>query len=152
MNFGAFVTPENNILFDVNDFDETLPAPWEWDLKRLAASAAVSVRFMGGDKEEAEAAARAVVRSYRKRMRRYAEMGFLQIWYDRIDERAVLDTLQSWSDVPLKPLSIDLYGQVFQVYMRHHDAPAFEARPIAARANPPAGWPHYIVLKLITRT
>ena len=48
---------------------------------------------MGGDKEEAEAAARAVVRSYRKRMRRYAEMGFLQIWYDRIDERAVLDTL-----------------------------------------------------------
>lgn len=92
-NFGVFASAERNLIFAINDFDEVHPGPWEWDLKRLAASAAVSVRFMGGDKEEAEAAARAVVRSYRKRMRRYAEMGFLQIWYDRIDERAVLDTL-----------------------------------------------------------
>ena len=92
-NFGVFASAERNLIFAINDFDEVHPGPWEWDLKRLAASAAVSARFMGGDKEEAEAAAQAIVRAYRKRMRRYAEMGYLEIWYDRIDERAVLDTL-----------------------------------------------------------
>ncbi len=92
-NFGVFASAERNLIFAINDFDEVHPGPWEWDLKRLAASAAVAVRFMGGDRVEAEEAAHAIVRSYRKRMRRYADMGFLQIWYDRIDERAVLDTL-----------------------------------------------------------
>lgn len=92
-NFGVFASAERNLIFAINDFDEVHPGPWEWDLKRLAASAAVSARFMGGDKAAAEEAAQAIVRSYRKRMRRYAEMGFLEIWYDRIDERAVLDTL-----------------------------------------------------------
>lgn len=92
-NFGVFASAERNLIFAINDFDEVHPGPWEWDLKRLAASAAVAVRFMGGDKVEAEEAAQAIVRSYRKRMRRYADMGHLQIWYDRIDERAVLDTL-----------------------------------------------------------
>jgi uncharacterized protein (DUF2252 family) len=92
-NFGVFASAERNLIFAINDFDEVHPGPWEWDLKRLAASAAVAVRFMGGDKEEAEDAAQAVVRSYRKRIRRYAGMGFLEIWYDRIDETQVLDTL-----------------------------------------------------------
>lgn len=92
-NFGVFASAERNLIFAINDFDEVHPGPWEWDLKRLAASAAVALRFMGGDKEEAENAAQAVVRSYRKRMRRYAGMGFLEIWYDRIDEGQVLDTL-----------------------------------------------------------
>jgi uncharacterized protein (DUF2252 family) len=94
-NFGVFASAERNLIFAINDFDEVHPGPWEWDLKRLAASAAVAARFMGGDKEEAEQAAQTVVRSYRKRMRRYAEMGYLEIWYDRIDDRAVLDTLSS---------------------------------------------------------
>ncbi|KAF0100020.1 MAG: hypothetical protein FD144_3541 [Rhodospirillaceae bacterium] len=92
-NFGVFASAERNLIFAINDFDEVHPGPWEWDLKRLAASAAVAVRFMGGDKVAAEGAAQAIVRSYRKRMRRYSEMGYLQTWYDRIDERAVLDTL-----------------------------------------------------------
>jgi uncharacterized protein (DUF2252 family) len=92
-NFGVFASAERNLIFAINDFDEIHPGPWEWDLKRLAASAAVAVRFMGGDKEEAEEAAQTIVRSYRKRMRRYAEMGHLDIWYDRLDERAVLGTL-----------------------------------------------------------
>ena len=92
-NFGVFASAERNLIFAINDFDEVHPGPWEWDLKRLATSAAVAVRFMGGDKVAAEESAQAIVRSYRKRMRRYAEMGYLQIWYDRIDERAVLDTL-----------------------------------------------------------
>ncbi len=92
-NFGVFASAERNLIFAINDFDEVFPGPWEWDLKRLAASAAVAVRFQGGDRAAAEAAARAAVKSYRKRMRRYAEMGYLEVWYDRIDERAVLDSL-----------------------------------------------------------
>ncbi len=92
-NFGVFASAERNLIFAINDFDEVHPGPWEWDLKRLAASAAVAVRFMGGDRVTAEDAAQSIVRSYRKRMSRYADMGYLQIWYDRIDERAVLDTL-----------------------------------------------------------
>ena len=75
-NFGVFASAERNLIFAINDFDEVHPGPWEWDLKRLAASAAVAVRFMGGDRVEAEEAAHAIVRSYRKRMRRYADMGF----------------------------------------------------------------------------
>lgn len=67
-------------------------------------------------------------------------------------DRSVCDDIQAWADVPGKPLSITLYGHTYLVYMRHHDAPAFDARPIAGLANPPADWPHYITLKLITRT
>ena len=92
-NFGVFASAERNLIFAINDFDEVHPGPWEWDVKRLSASAAVAVRFAGGDKVEAENAVRAVVKSYRKRIRRYAEMGYLEVWYDRIDERAVLETL-----------------------------------------------------------
>src|SRR5882672_3418375 len=86
-NFGVFASAERNLIFGINDLDETLPAAWEWDLKRLAASAVVAGKFLGED------AARAAVRSYRKRMRQYAGMGNLAVWYSRIDERAVLDSL-----------------------------------------------------------
>ncbi|HEX2885635.1 DUF2252 domain-containing protein [Vineibacter terrae] len=92
-NFGVYASAERNLVFSINDFDEVHPGPWEWDLKRLAASAAVAARFMGGDKVKAQEAAQEIVRSYRKRMRRYAQMGYLQIWYDYIDERAVLDAI-----------------------------------------------------------
>jgi uncharacterized protein (DUF2252 family) len=92
-NFGLYASAERNLVFAINDFDEVHPGPWEWDLKRLAASAAVAARFMGGDKASAEEMARAIVESYRRHMRRYAEMGYLEVWYDRIDERAVLDSI-----------------------------------------------------------
>src|SRR5215831_5804949 len=80
-NFGVFASAERNLIFGINDFDETLPGPWEWDLKRLVASAVVSVRYLGGDEADGEAAARQVVKTYRKRMRRYAKMGHLELWY-----------------------------------------------------------------------
>ncbi len=89
-NFGLFAAAERNLIFALNDFDEVHPAPWEWDLKRLAASITVAARFLGGDRVQAEAATRAAVRSYRERMRGYARMGALAIWYDRIDEGAIL--------------------------------------------------------------
>jgi uncharacterized protein (DUF2252 family) len=92
-NFGVFGSAERELIFAINDFDEVFPAPWEWDLKRLTASAAVAVRFMGGDKHQAAEAASETVRSYRRRLARYAEMGHLEVWYDRIDQRAVMDAL-----------------------------------------------------------
>jgi uncharacterized protein (DUF2252 family) len=94
-NFGIFTSAERNLVFGINDFDETLRAPWEWDLKRLAASAVVCGRFLDGDRPLCEESARAVVRSYRERMREYAEMNYLDVWYARISERNVLDASPS---------------------------------------------------------
>ncbi len=90
-NFGVYASAERHLVFAINDFDEVYPGPWEWDLKRLAASAAVAVRFLDGSLTDAEEAARAVVGAYRRRIRRYAEMGFLEVWYDRIDDRTILE-------------------------------------------------------------
>ncbi len=84
-NFGVFASPERILLFDVNDFDETLPGPFEWDLKRLATSAVVVARGAGRRDALGVDAARAAVRSYRRHMRRYAAMGVIDIWYDRVD-------------------------------------------------------------------
>ncbi len=94
-NFGVFASAERNLVFGINDFDETLPGAWEWDLKRLAASAAVAARFLGGDKILCEEAARAAVTSYRKHMRKYARMSHLDVWYESIDEKGILAALPS---------------------------------------------------------
>ena len=91
MNFGGFATPERNVVFDVNDLDETLPAPFEWDLKRLAASVVVAadhVRLPGSD---AARLATDVVREYRERMIDYSAMRALDVWYDKIDLRRYQD-------------------------------------------------------------
>ena len=74
MNFGGFATPERNIFFDINDFDETLPAPWEWDVKRLAASFACAGRHIGLKVTESAKAVRAAVRFYRTSMAEYSRM------------------------------------------------------------------------------
>jgi uncharacterized protein (DUF2252 family) len=85
MNFGGFATPERNLIFDVNDFDETLPAPWEWDLKRLTASIEVAARTAQFKAQDRERAVRAAVGLYREQMARYATMPVLDVWYQRID-------------------------------------------------------------------
>ena len=85
MNFGAFATPERQLIFDINDFDETLPAPWEWDLKRLAASFAVAGKYINLNRRDVLAASESAVRSYRKSMIRYSRMRVLDIWYDHVD-------------------------------------------------------------------
>jgi len=84
-NFGGFATPERRVIFDINDLDETLPAPWEWDVKRLAASFVVACRSNGFSEAVARDAALASVRSYRLRMAEYAQMTVLDVWYSRID-------------------------------------------------------------------
>ncbi len=97
--FGGFATPERNIFFDINDFDETLPAPWEWDVKRLAASIVVAARHLDLLDSDAAKAARESVCSYRERMTDYASMRVLDVWYDRIDLDHVLKVLPSGAEV-----------------------------------------------------
>jgi uncharacterized protein (DUF2252 family) len=91
-NFGVYATPERRLVFDVNDFDETLPGPFEWDVKRLAASVAVAGRGNGHGSRERTDTVVAVVNSYRTAMRQFAKMGNLAVWYASLDvERAMAD-------------------------------------------------------------
>ena len=84
-NFGAYAAPDRRLVFDMNDFDETLPGPFEWDLKRLVASFAVAGRSRGFDAATREAINRNVVRSYRESMAGFASMRTFDVWYSRID-------------------------------------------------------------------
>jgi uncharacterized protein (DUF2252 family) len=93
LNFGVFGTQERNLSFGINDFDETLPGPWEWDVKRLAASAVVAVRDIGGSEDRAVEGARAAVREYRTRMREYASYGGVELWYTQIRGDQILPVL-----------------------------------------------------------
>jgi uncharacterized protein (DUF2252 family) len=83
-NFGLYASPERTLLFDLNDFDETLPGPWEWDLKRLATSMVVAGRDNGFGDSGCRRAAREAATSYRQRMAEYSEMGELETWYSRV--------------------------------------------------------------------
>src|SRR5271166_6201352 len=94
-NFGLFASPERAMMFDVNDFDETLPGPWEWDLKRLAASAVIAARDREFTAKEARSAALNVGAMYREEMNRLAGMSTLDVWYSRIDVEALLADLQA---------------------------------------------------------
>jgi uncharacterized protein (DUF2252 family) len=84
-NFGIYATPERNQVFDVNDFDETLPGPWEWDIKRLAASAMVAGRVNGFPPAINRRAVLNCVQSYREHMWQYSNMRNIEVWYSRID-------------------------------------------------------------------
>lgn len=94
VNFGSFATPERRQIFAINDFDETLPAPWEWDIKRLAASFVVASRSNSFSTGEARAAAQTCARSYRERMREFSKMGVLDVWYFSIDMEAMLEQVK----------------------------------------------------------
>ena len=92
-NFGVFASAERNLVFGINDFDETLPGPWEWDLKRLVASIVAAGRFLGATKIKCEESVLSAVSTYRKRMRQYAYMGNLELWYSTINENDILKSL-----------------------------------------------------------
>ncbi|MER6290119.1 DUF2252 domain-containing protein [Streptomyces sviceus] len=89
LNFRLLASPERRLMFDINDFDETLPGPWEWDVKRLAASLVIAGRANGFSTKERAAIVRATVRSYRENMRAFAGMGNLAVWYAQFDEKWV---------------------------------------------------------------
>ncbi|MEJ8855212.1 DUF2252 domain-containing protein [Variovorax robiniae] len=95
MNFGAFATPERRMIFDLNDMDETLSAPWEWDLKRLAASFVLACRNNRFSEGTARDAVMACVRSYRERMAEYSQMSALDTWYSRIEIKQAVDALSN---------------------------------------------------------
>jgi uncharacterized protein (DUF2252 family) len=88
-NFGAYATPERRLVFDVNDFDETLPGPWEWDLKRLVTSLVLASRQNGFAATTAAEAVLASAQAYREQMRAFCTMTYLDIWSFRIDEAAI---------------------------------------------------------------
>lgn len=90
LNFGGFATPERKLSFDINDFDETSIAPWEWDVKRLAASFVIAGRANGFAETDNREAALLAVRSYRQHMAQYAQMSVLESWYDFIDLNEVI--------------------------------------------------------------
>jgi uncharacterized protein (DUF2252 family) len=88
-NFGAFASPERRLVFDLNDFDETLPGPWEWDVKRLVASFSLAGRERGLGGKQRRRVVRAAAAEYRETMRGLARMGNLEAWYQRLDTEAI---------------------------------------------------------------
>jgi uncharacterized protein (DUF2252 family) len=97
-NFGVFGSPERHLFFDVNDFDETAPGPWEWDVKRLAASLEIAGRDNGFPQKERKSIVRRAVRSYREAMREFAGMSMLEVWYAHLDMDELLPRFQSSLD------------------------------------------------------
>jgi len=116
MNFGAFATPERHVVFDVNDFDETLPAPWEWDVKRLAASVTVAARHLSLSKTRSSQATLAALSAYRESMQRYAGMPALERWYQRIDATEVVELAlrdkRRGGEAPAHPVTEHLFPKL----------------------------------------
>jgi uncharacterized protein (DUF2252 family) len=97
-NFGLFASPDRRLVFDLNDFDETLPGPWEWDVKRLATSMLVAAADNGFTASDQEAAVLETVRAYRTAMRDFAGMRNVDVWYARMEVEPLLDRLASKYD------------------------------------------------------
>jgi uncharacterized protein (DUF2252 family) len=97
-NFGVFASPERHLVFDINDFDETLPGPWEWDVKRLATSLEIAGRANGFPGRSRREIVLTTVAAYRRAMRSFAGMAALDVWYQHAD----IDRIQAIADVSLK--------------------------------------------------
>lgn len=91
LNFGLFATPERNLVFDINDFDETLPAPWEWDLKRLVTSFVIAGRDRGLSEDGCRSAVQGCAQAYREHLREYSRMSPLEVWYAQLDAEMLID-------------------------------------------------------------
>jgi uncharacterized protein (DUF2252 family) len=114
MNFGFYASPERTLLFDINDFDETAPGPFEWDLKRLSVSAVLAARELGFDGDAQHLCVKSLAKRYRKSMSQYAGMNRLDVWYSRIRASAFIRELDGahfadyLSKVAAKALSNDV--------------------------------------------
>jgi uncharacterized protein (DUF2252 family) len=96
-NFGIFATPERNLVFDINDFDEVYPGPWEWDIKRLAASAVLAGRENGFSEKDCRKLAMVATRSYREAMQRFSEAAILDVWYFHVGTDSVLKLFDKYA-------------------------------------------------------
>ena len=94
VNFRGLATPERQVIFAINDLDETLPAPWEWDLKRLAASFVIACRDNGLPESDAKDAVLACVRSYREPMAEFSEMKVLELWYFAVEAEMLIASIK----------------------------------------------------------
>lgn len=121
LNFGGYATPERNLIFDLNDFDETLPGAWEWDVKRLATSCVVASRHIQLSANHCFEAARAVVKSYREHTNKYSEMGALEVWYSRIDA----DILREFAKHPKHKQRVEKYVEKAFTRTSAHALPKF---------------------------
>ncbi|OKH21966.1 DUF2252 domain-containing protein [Chroogloeocystis siderophila] len=121
LNFGGFATPERNLIFDLNDFDETLVAPWEWDIKRLVTSIAIAGRDLCLSERDSLDAAQTAAQAYRLAIARYSEMRTLEIWYARLDASLLIehapdeDTRQQWAQMATKAFNQTLDRAVSQL-------------------------------------
>jgi len=121
-NFGGFASPERDLVFDINDFDETLPGPWEWDLKRLATSFEIAGRERGFKKKERRATVLTTVAEYRRAMAEFAVMRNVDVWYALLDEARAI---ARWG-ATAKPKAIKAFSQDFAVAHTRDNARAFE--------------------------
>lgn len=145
LNLGGFATPERRLVFDMNDFDETLPGPWEWDLKRLAASFIMACRSNGFSKADQRDAAQTCAQSYREHMAEYSGMRALEIWYQ------VLDVDKVMASVHDKVTQARLQKRIRKQEARsvtEHDFPALaEAKggKFVIKDNPPLIYHHQLL-------
>ena len=121
-NFGGFGSPERDLVFDINDFDETLPGPWEWDVKRLAASFAVVGRERGFKKKERRSIVLTVIAEYRRAMAEFAVMRNIDIWYALLDEARII---ARWGTTA-QPKAIKAFRQDFATAHYRDNARAVE--------------------------
>jgi uncharacterized protein (DUF2252 family) len=105
LNFGVFASPERTLIFDINDFDETFPGPWEWDLKRLGASIVLAARDRGFSTSTANEAVLAAASSYRERMAEFANAGVLDTWYTQISVDAIKQHFRNDREVMARLMS-----------------------------------------------
>lgn len=136
-NFGAYATPERRVIFDVNDLDETLPAPWEWDVKRLAASFVLASRNNGFTENEARDAALTCVRSYREHMAELADMSVLDVWYASMDVERLISSI---SDQEARKRAKKRLAKAVERSVLEHDFPQLAISKGSAptiRENPP---------------
>ena len=102
-NFGLFASPERTLVFDTNDFDETLPGPWEWDVKRLAASVVIAGRANGFSTAQVRESTMGAVRGYRQWMARYAGMRLLEVWYASITDADIREAAEATGMLRVAP-------------------------------------------------
>ena len=107
LNFGGFASPERTLIFDINDFDETFPGPWEWDMKRLGASLVLAARDLRFSKSVADNAVLAAASSYRERTAEFAEMGVLDTWYAQISMEAIKQRVRNDPDATARLLKAE---------------------------------------------